>query len=61
MDGAAFKIYIEQVLVPTLRRGDVVLIDNLSPHKGPHIRQLIEGRGACLEFLPPYSSGLQSD
>ena len=55
MDGAAFEVYIAQVLVPTLRRGDIVLIDNLSPHKAPHIRQLIETKGARLEFLPPYS------
>ena len=48
-------MYIEQVLVPTLRRGDIVLIDNLAPHKAPHIRQLIETKGARLEFLPPYS------
>lgn len=55
LDGAAFEVYIEQVLVPTLRRGDMVLIDNLSPHKAPRIRQLIEAHGAHLEFLPPYS------
>ncbi len=55
MDRAAFEIYLEQVLVPTLRRGDVVLIDHLTPHKGSHIRPLIEAKGACLEFLPPYS------
>lgn len=55
MDRAAFEIYVEQVLAPTLRRGDIVLIDNLTPHKGSHTRQLIEARGACLEFLPPYS------
>jgi transposase len=55
MDRVAFEIYIEQVLVPTLRRGDIVLLDNLPPHKGSHTRQLIEACGACLEFLPPYS------
>lgn len=55
MDGAAFEVYIKEVLVPTLRRGDIVLIDNLSFHKGPYIRQLIEAPGARLEFLPPYS------
>lgn len=55
MDRVAFEIYIEQVLVPTLRRGDIVLLDNLPPHKGPHTRQLIEAQGACLEFLSPYS------
>lgn len=55
MDGAAFDVYVAQVLAPTLRRGDLVLIDNLSLHKGPHVRQLIEAKGARLEFLPPYS------
>jgi transposase len=55
MDRVAFELYVEQVLVPTLRRGDIVLIDNLPPHKGLHTRQLIEAQGACLEFLPPYS------
>ena len=55
MDGAAFEVYIEPVLVPTLRRGDIVLIDNLAAHKAPHIRRLIEATGARLEFLPPYS------
>ncbi len=58
MDGTAFEVYIEQVLVPTLRRGDIVLMDNLSFHKAPHIRQLIESVGAHLEFLPPYSPDL---
>lgn len=55
MDRVAFEIYIEQVLVPTLRRGDIVLLDNLPPHKGSHTRQLLEAQGACLEFLPPYA------
>ncbi len=55
MDRVAFELYIEQVLVPTLGRGAIVLIDNLPTHKGPHTRQLIEARGACLVFLPPYS------
>ena len=55
MDGAAFEVYIAQVLVPTLRPGDIVLMDNLSFHTGPRIRELIESVGARLEFLPPYS------
>jgi transposase len=38
-----------------LRRGDIVVMDNLSAHTGATIRQLIEARGACLQFLPPYS------
>ncbi len=58
MDGAAFEVYIGQALVPTLRPGDVVLIDNLSFHQAPRIRQLIEAVGAQLEFLPPYSPDL---
>jgi transposase len=58
MDGAAFEVYVEQVLVPTLRRGDIVLMDNLSFHKAPRIRLLIESVGAHLEFLPPYSPDL---
>jgi transposase len=55
MDETAFAVYLEQVLAPTLRRGDIVILDNLSAHKGERIRQLIEGRGARLEYLPPYS------
>ena len=55
MDGCAFEVYIAQGLLPTLRRGDIVLMDNLSSHKAARIRQLIESVGARLEFLPPYS------
>lgn len=55
MDRAAFEFYIERILVPTLRRGDIVLLGNLPPHKGVYTRQIIEARGACLDFLPPYS------
>jgi len=58
MDGAAFEVYVEHVLVPTLRPGDIVLLDNLSFHKAPRIRRLIESVGARLEFLPPYSPDL---
>jgi transposase len=58
MDGAAFEVYVEQVLVPTLRPGDIVLMDNLSFHKAPRIRTLIESAEARLEFLPPYSPDL---
>ena len=58
MDGAAFEVYVERVLVPTLRPGDIVLMDNLSFHKAPHIRTLIESVGAHLVFLPPYSPDL---
>ena len=55
MTGEAFDLYVEQVLVPTLQVGDVVLIDNLNVHKSESARQQIEARGARLEFLPPYS------
>lgn len=58
MDGAAFAVYVEHVLVPTLRPGDVVLMDNLSFHKAPRVRRLIESVGARLEFLPPYAPDL---
>ena len=56
MNTAAFEIYIAHVLAPTLRVGDIVLLDNLSAHKAESIRQVVEARGARLEFLPPYSS-----
>jgi transposase len=58
MDGTAFEVYVEHVLVPTLRRGDIVFMDILSIHKAPRIRTLIESVGAHLEFLPPYSPDL---
>ena len=51
----AFEAYVERVLVPELRPGDVVVMDNLSSHKGDRARQLIEAAGARLLFLPPYS------
>jgi transposase len=51
----AFVAYVEQVLVPELRPGDVVIMDNLSSHKAPVIREAIEAAGAELRFLPPYS------
>lgn len=51
----AFEAYVRSQLLPTLRRGDIVLMDNLSAHTGETTRQLIEARGARLEFLPPYS------
>jgi transposase len=51
----AFQAYVEQVLVRELRPGDIVIMDNLSSHKGAGIRQAIEAAGATLLFLPPYS------
>jgi transposase len=55
MNGDAFLAYVEQVLVPTLKPGDVVVMDNLSSHKLPAIREAIEVAGARLLYLPPYS------
>jgi transposase len=51
----AFQAYVEQLLVRELKPGDIVIMDNLSSHKGPAIRQAIEAVGASLLFLPPYS------
>lgn len=51
----AFETYVERVLVPTLRPGNVVVMDNLSSHKGPKVRAMIEAAGATLLYLPPYS------
>ena len=56
MNAVAFETYVEFVLGPTLRRGDIVVIDNLSAHKSARVCRLIEARGARVEFLPPYSS-----
>jgi transposase len=50
-----FETYVELVLAPSLRRGQVVVMDNLSAHKGARVRELIEGRGCELMYLPPYS------
>ena len=55
IDSVTFHAYVEQVLVPTLRRGDVVVLDNLAVHKHPAVRDAIEAAGAELRFLPPYS------
>jgi transposase len=52
---AVFEAWVEHVLVPTLRAGDVVVMDNLASHKGPRVRALIEAAGAELRYLPPYS------
>jgi transposase len=51
----AFQAYVEQVLVPELRPGDIVVMDNLSSHKNPAVRATIEAAGAMLMYLPPYS------
>jgi transposase len=57
-DGPAFETYVEFLLAPKLRRGDIVVMDNLSSHKHDVIRTLIEARGATVEYLPPYSPDL---
>ena len=51
----AFETYVERVLIPELRRGDIVIMDNLSSHKGSRVREQIESAGARLLYLPPYS------
>jgi transposase len=58
MTGDLFEAYVEQVLVPTLAAGDVVVLDNLSSHKRARVRALIEGAGGMVLFLPPYSPDL---
>ena len=62
VDGATtkdiFKAYLEQILLPTLKAGDIIVLDNLSAHKNKEIRDLIESVGAELWFLPPYSPDL---
>jgi len=58
INGASFLDYVEQFLVPTLSPGDVVIMDNLSSHKRPAIRNAIRSVGARLLFLPPYSPDL---
>ncbi len=55
MTGPAFLAYVEQFLVPTLRRGDIVVLDNLPAHKITAVREAIEADGAQLFLLPPYS------
>ena len=58
ISGASFLAYVEQNLVPTLRPGDIVVLDNLSSHKVTGVREAIEAAGAELRFLPPYSPDL---
>ncbi|WP_234896326.1 transposase [Sinorhizobium meliloti] len=55
INGECFEAYVAQVLVPTLKPGDVVILDNLSSHKRPAARAMIEAAGARMMFLPPYS------
>ena len=58
IDGEVFRTYTEQVLCPTLKSGDLVVMDNLGAHKESGIREAIEARGARLIYLPPYSPDL---
>jgi transposase len=58
MTGEAFLAYVEQCLVPTLKRGDVVVADNFAAHKVPGVREAIEKAGATLRYLPKYSPDL---
>lgn len=55
MNGRAFQVYVERVLIPTLKPGDIVVMDNLPAHKLPAAQKAIEQAGAELMFLPPYS------
>jgi transposase len=53
-----FEVYVEKVLAPSLRRGQLVVMDNLSSHRGKRVRELIEASGCELVYLPPYSPDL---
>lgn len=55
INAALFEEWVETCLVPTLSKGDVVVMDNLPAHKGPRVEQLIKAAGAQLRYLPPYS------
>ena len=58
MDGVAFVAWVEQMLAPTLKSGDIVIMDNLPAHKAAAVRAAIEAVGAELRYLPPYSPDL---
>jgi len=58
INGKMFTAYVEQVLAPTLKKGDIVILDNLGSHKGKAARQAIRQKEAHLLFLPPYSPDL---
>ena len=57
-DAAIFRAYVKHVLAPTLRPGEIVVMDNLSSHKSSEVRAMIEAAGAELWYLPPYSPDL---
>ena len=54
-NASAFEVYVQDILVPELEKGQIVVMDNLRAHKGAHVRQLIEDKGCHLLFLPAYS------
>lgn len=58
INGTSFLAYVEQFLIPTLKPGDVVILDNLGSHKGQAVRAAIRAAGARILFLPPYSPDL---
>jgi transposase len=58
INGQSFLAYVEQILVPTLKPGDIVIMDNLGSHKGKAVRKAIRAAAAKLFFLPPYSPDL---
>jgi transposase len=60
INAASFEEWVEKSLAPTLSKGDIVVMDNLSSHKGPKVEQLITTAGAELRYLPPYSPDMNS-
>lgn len=58
INGESFQAYVEQLLAPTLKPDDIVIMDNLGSHKGPAVRRAVRSAGAKLLFLPPYSPDL---
>ena len=58
MNGEIFRVYLQRCLVPTLKPGDIVVMDNLPAHKNDDVRQIIEAAGAQLRYLPPDSPDL---
>ena len=58
INGESFRLYVDQILVPSLKQGDIVIMDNLGSHKSQVVRQSIRAAGARLFFLPPYSPDL---
>ena len=58
INGACFRAYVEQILLPSLKPGDIVVMDNLGSHKAAALRRLIKAAGARLWYLPPYSPDL---